>query len=155
MAALMIALFVILVAWGWYLVPKKTGAHKSSRLSFGRQQSKSGRAPEVTVIPVARVAGNSAYREQVPGAPGPPSPASARRSRIRGVLVAMAVISAAAALYIRSLNWWLIHIGVDALLLIYYGLSLQVQSRAASLSRSQGAGSRGRSDPVLRRVVGG
>ena len=66
----------------------------------------------------------------------------------------MAVISAVAALYTGSLNWWLTHIGVDALLLIYYGLSLQVQSRAASASRA-GVGSRGRSDPVLRRVVGG
>jgi len=82
MAALMIALFIILVAWGWYLVPKKTGAHKSSRLSFGRQQSKSGQAPDVTVIPVApaagntglRVAGGAGYKEHVPGAPGPPSP---------------------------------------------------------------------------------
>ena len=155
MAALMIALFVILVAWGWYLVPKKTGAHKSSRLSFGRQQPRSGRVPDVTVIPVARVAGSTGNGEHVPGAPGPPSAASARRSRIRGVLVAMAVISAASALYTRSLNWWLTHIGIDALLLIYYGLSLQVQSRAASLSRSPGVGSRGRSDPVLRRVVGG
>lgn len=155
MAALMIALFVILVAWGWYLAPKKTGAHKSSRLSFGRQQSKSGRAPEVTVIPVARVAGSPGYGEHVPGAPGPPSAASARRSRIRGVLVAMAVISAAAALYTRSLNWLLTHIGMDALLLVYYGLSLQVQSRASSLSRSLGVGTTGRSDPVLRRVVGG
>ena len=155
MAALMIALFIILVAWGWYLVPKKTGAHKSSRLSFGRQQSKSGSAPAVTVIPVARVAGSIGHQERAPGAPGPPSPASARRSRIRGVLVAMAVISAAAALYTGSLNWWLTHIGVDALLLVYYGLSLQVQSRAASASRSAGLGSRGRSDPVLRRVVGG
>ncbi|MDE0602702.1 MAG: hypothetical protein OXI56_12980 [bacterium] len=155
MAALMIALFVILVAWGWYLVPKKTGAHKSSRLSFGRQQSKSGRTPEVTVIPVARVTGNNGYQERVPGAPGPPSAASARRSRVRGFLLAMAVISAAAALYTRSLNWWLTHIGIDALLLVYYGLSLQLQSRSASVSRSRGVGSRGRSDPVLRRVVGG
>ena len=155
MAALMIALFVILVAWGWYLVPKKTGAHKSSRLSFGRQQPKSGRAPAVTVIPVARVAGSNGFRERVPGAPGPPSAASTRRGRIRGVLVAAAVISVAAALYTRSLNWWLTHIGIDALLLVYYGLSLQVQSRAASLSRSRGVGSSGRPDPVLRRVVGG
>ena len=154
MAALMIALFVILVAWGWYLAPKKTGAHKSSRLSFGRQQSRSGRAPQVTVIPAARSDGRG-YGENVPGAPGPPSAASARRSRIRGVLVAMVVISAAAALYTRSLNWLLTHIGMDALLLVYYGLSLQVQSRASSLSRSPGVGTTGRSDPVLRRVVGG
>ena len=69
--------------------------------------------------------------------------------------MAAAVISAAAALYTRSLNWWLTHIGIDALLLVYYGLSLQVQSRAVSVSRSPGVGSTGRSDPVLRRVVGG
>ncbi|MYD42006.1 MAG: hypothetical protein F4W94_09835 [Acidimicrobiia bacterium] len=151
----MIALFVILVAWGWYLAPKKTGAHRSSRLSFGRRQSKSGRALNATVIPVAPVTGNIGFQQHVPGAPGPPTAASARRSRIRGVLVAVAVMSAVAALYTRSLNWLLIHIGIDALLLVYYGLSLQVQSKTASLSRSPGVGSTGRPDPVLRRVVGG
>lgn len=67
----------------------------------------------------------------------------------------MAVVSVAAALYTGSFNWWLVHIGVDALLLIYYGLSLQVQRSAPSVSRSPVMASRERSDPVLRRVVGG
>ena len=156
MAALIIALFVILVAWGWYLVPKKTGAHRASTLSFIGQQS-SRPSADVTVIPVAQIEKEPGHRIYVPGVPRPgqPSLASARRRRIRGTLVTMAVVSVAAALYTGSSNWWLTHIGVDALLLIYYGLSQQLRSSGARVSRSPAYAGAGESEPILRRVAGG
>ncbi len=157
MAALIIALFVILVAWGWYLVPKKTGAHKASTLSFIGQQSKSLPSPDVTVIPVAQIEKEPGHRIYVPGVPGPgqPSLASARRRRIRGTLVTMAIVSVAAALYTGSTNWWFTHIGVDALLLIYYGLSQHLRSSGARVSRPPAYAGAGESEPILRRVAGG
>ncbi len=157
MAALIIALFVILVAWGWYLVPKKSGAHKASTLSFIGQQSKSRPFPDVTIIPVAQIEKDPGHRIYVPGVPGlgQPSMATARRRRIRGTLGTMAVLSVAAALYTGSSNWWLTHIGVDALLLIYYGLSQQLRSSGARVLRSSDYAGAGESEPILRRVAGG
>ena len=152
MAALIIALFVILVAWGWYLAPKKTGAHKASTLSFIGRPS-----PDATVVRVAQIEEKPGHGIYVPGVPRPgqPSLASARRRRIRGTLVTMAVLSVAAALYTGSTNWWLTHIGVDALLLIYYGLSHQVRSSGARVSRPPAYVGAGESEAILRRVAGG
>ncbi len=158
MAVLIIALFVIVVVWGWYLVPKKTGAHKSSTLNVrGRQitsrsqRSASRSVPGATVVPVAGAANPRVT--PVPARVG--SGASTRRRRIRTGLVIAVVLSIAAALYTGSSNWWWVHLAMDALLIIYYGLSMQIrENRAAQIaptvSRFQEESRSG-----LRKVVGG
>ena len=159
-AALIIALFVIVVVWGWYLIPTKSGAHRSSTLSFWGRQSKVASqrpqarpAPEVKVVPVAQAAaeplGSVPFAIVQQG-----SMAFARRRRVRTVLVAMAVITVAAGLYTGSLNWWLAHVAVDALLIIYYGLAMQFQGSRVGMASSV-ISAQGGSREVLRRVAGG
>ena len=158
MAALIIALFVIVAVWGWFLVPKKTGAHRSSSLSIrGRrfkpdgQRTRSGPTPEVTAIPVAGMAKGRVAVVPAGAGTGP----SARRRRVRAVLIGAAVVSLAAALYTTSMTWWWTHLAVDGLLVIYYGLWMQWQEGRAirvspSISRTEQE-----SRPALRKVVGG
>lgn len=158
MAALIIALFVIVAVWGWFLVPKRTGAHRSSTLSVRGRQFEAARrdtpsepAPEVAAIPVAGPA-----RGRIAVVPtGAGSGPSARRRRVRAVLIGAAVASLAAALYTTSMTWWWIHLAVDGLLVIYYGLWMQWQEgRAVPVSRPAGLTER-ESRPALRKVVGG
>ena len=158
MAVLIIALFVIVVAWGWYLVPKKTGAHKSSRLNVrGREFTSRGRQPEPTAatrVSVAPVAGRPAASVRpVPSPVG--SGASARRRRVRTVLVSTALVTVAAALYTGSVTWWWVHLAVDGLLVIYYGLSMQLQQNRTALFPPTAARPIEESRPTLRKVVGG
>ena len=162
MAALIIALFLIVVVWGWFLIPKKAGAHKASTLSVrGRQAKSAGQrtrprsaAADVTVVPVAHTATS-------PGAPvpvvgGQRARASARRRRVRTVLITAAVASLAGALYTGSVNWWLTHAAFDAMLIIYYGLEMQLQDSATSRKTPASADAeREAAQPALRRVAGG
>jgi len=159
MAALIIALFLIVVVWGWFLIPKKAGAHKASTLNVRGKQSKapnqrsrSKSVADVTVVPVAGT--RTGYGAPVPVVGGNPSGASNRRRRVRAVLVALAVLSAAAALYTGSVNWWFFHAACDALLIIYYGLAMQLQdSRVGRTITSTPSEEEAR--PALRRVAGG
>ncbi len=155
MAGLIIALFIILVAWGWYLIPKKSGAQKTSTLSFFGQQSKGGQSSGVTVIPVSYLKEDPGHDRLDPIGREQRPMASARRRRVRTFLVVLAFLSVAAALYTGSLNWWLAHIGIDALLVIYYGLAMQFQSSNALASYSPGSMDRGESVSLLRKVAGG
>ncbi|MCE2527505.1 MAG: hypothetical protein J4G00_08235 [Actinomycetia bacterium] len=159
MAALIIALFVIVVVWGWYLIPKKAGAHKASTLNVRGRQSKtasqvarSKSTPDVQVVPAAGT--RTGYGAPVPVVGGNRSGATNRRRRVRAVLIAMAVLSAAAALYTGSVNWWLTHAASDALLLIYFGLALQLQDGKAASTNAAPA-TQQESQPALRRVAGG
>ncbi len=158
MAVLIIALFVIVVVWGWYLVPKKSGAHKSSTLNV-RGRRLASRSPQpppgaTSDVTVARVA--TAARARIAPVPdGAGSGAFARRQRVRTVLVGAAVVSLAAALYTGSISWWWLHVAIDGLLVIYYGLALQFRENRGvgmtpTVSRPQEE-----SPPVLRKVVGG
>lgn len=159
MAALIIALFVIVVVWGYFLIPTKAGAHKSSALNFrGRQSRTTGQTPTqplsgVTVVPVSR--SPNGHGAPVPVVGGVRSGASVRRRRIRNALVTMAVISAAASLYTGSINWWLTHVGIDALLIIYFGLALQLQDTRAARAATASPSGQQASRPALRRVAGG
>lgn len=138
------------------MIPKRTGAHKSSALNvrdrrfrFGSRQSSPESAPDVTVAPAAaprRVAA-------VPAAAS--SGAWARRRRIRTILVSAAVVSAAIALYTGSINWWWTHVGVDALLILYYGLSMQFEASRGARVAPPVAPVQEESRPALRKVVGG
>ena len=162
MAALIIALFLIVVVWGWFLIPKKAGAHKASTMSVRGRQSKTpgprsrsrSTAADVTVVPVAST-GTS------PGAPvpvvgGQRTRASARRRRVRTVLITAAVTTVAAALYTGSINWWLTHAAFDALLVICYGLEMQLQDGAADKRvPTPASADQEPAQPALRRVAGG
>ncbi len=156
MAVLIIALFVIVVVWGWYLVPKKTGAHKSSTLNVrGRQITSRSQRPASRSVPGVTVVAGVANPRVTPVPARVGSGASTRRRRIRTGLVIAAVLSIAAALYTGSINWWWAHLAMDALLIIYYGLSMQIrENRAAQIaptvSRFQEESRSG-----LRKVVGG
>ena len=158
MAALIIALFVIVVVWGWFLIPKKAGAHNASTLKVRGKRSKTPNprsvakpAADITVVPAAGT--RRGYGAPVPVVGGHRPGASARRRRVRAVLVAMAVLSAAVALYTGSINWWLFHAASDALLIIYYGLAMHLRdsgaTRTPSATRSEAT------RPALRRVAGG
>ena len=158
MAVLIIALFVIVVVWGWYLMPKKTGAHKSSQLNVrGRKVISRGQnlrpepVTDVAVIPVAP----AAKAREMPVAAVTGTGASARRRRVRAILAGAALVSVAAALYTGSINWWLIHVAMDALLIIYYGLSLQLQESRATRAAPVVARFQEETRPTLRKVVGG
>jgi hypothetical protein len=157
MAALIIALFPIVVVWGWFLIPKKGGAHKAATFSMGGQPKTNGRKSrskqdEVTVVPVTNT--GFGHGAPVPVVGGHRTGASARRRRVRTVLVGAAVGSLVLALYAASVNWWLTHAAFDALLLIYYGLEMQLQDGsvrgAATPTSTEQA-----TQPALRRVVGG
>lgn len=162
MAALIIALFLIVVVWGWFLIPKKAGAHKASTLSVRGRQAKRGSqrtrsrsaAADVTVVPVANTA--TGPGAPVPVAGGQRTRASARRRRVRTVLITAAVGSLAGALYTGSVNWWLTHAAFDAMLIIYYGLEMQLQDSAgARRVRTSEDAEQEVAQPALRRVAGG
>ena len=161
MAALIIALFLIVVVWGWFLIPKKAGAHKASTLSVrGRQartasqKTRSKSAADVTVVPVASTA--TGPGAPVPVAGGQRTRASARRRRVRTILITAAVSSLAGALYTGSLNWWLTHAAFDAMLIIYYGLEMQLQDSGTGRRVPTAAEAEQKlAQPALRRVAGG
>lgn len=70
------------------------------------------------------------------------------------MLVSMAILSAAAAFYTGSVNWWLVHAASDALVVIYFGLAMQLRDgRAKATTAAPSA--REQSRPGLRRVAGG
>lgn len=158
MAILIIALFVIVVVWGWYMVPKKTGAHKSSTLNVrGRQFKSRSQRPRaqpssgVTVVPAA-----AASPTRVAAVPsGPVSNASARRRRIMIGLATAALVAAAAAFYTGSASWWWVHVAFDGCLIMYYGLTLQLQQSRSALIAPVASRSPAESRPPLRQVVGG
>ena len=154
MAALLVALFVIVVVWALYLIPSKS--RNSSTLTFwGRQSKVSSHQPVtqpvsgVKVVPIAKA--RSQPLSSVPIAViQRGSTAPARRRRVRTVLVAMAVITAASGLYAGSLNWWLAHVVVDGLLIIYSGLAMLVRGGSAGSYSTVSLAER----QVLRRVSG-
>lgn len=159
MAMLIIALFLIVVVWGWFLIPKKAGAHKASALSVRNRKSRTARQAalsksngDVHVVPVAGA--RTGFGAPVPVVGGNRSGASTRRRRVRTVLVSMAILSAAAALYTGSLNWWLVHAASDALLLIYFGLAMQLRDERTK-AKPAAPSAREESRPALRRVAGG
>ena len=160
MAALLVALFIIVVAWGWFLVPKKSGAQRSSALNFrDRMSSAIQQRPKARQAPDSGVAQVSFSREGAPQvipvrAGGEYRSMATRRRQVRTALVVLAVLTAAVALYTGAVNWWLVHVAMDALLIIYYGLSLQFQAARAA-APSSAAPVREETEPVLRRVVGG
>lgn len=160
MAAYIIALFLIVVVWGWYLIPKKAGAHKASTLNIGGRRPKVAsprsvvKSPgEITVVPVA--GSQAGIGAPVPVVGGSRSGANARRRQVRSVLGALAVLTVAAALFTGSITWWLVHICFDGLLIIYYGLTMQLQdNQTAVIARAAPSDNR-ESQPRLRRVAGG
>ncbi len=159
MAALLVALFIIVVAWGWFLVPKKSGSQRPSALNFrDRLSSAIPQRTKVRRTPDSGVAQASFSQEGAPRvvpvrSGGEHRSMATRRRQVRRALVVLAVLTAAVALYTGAINWWLVHVAIDALLIIYYGLSLQFQDTAvmspATSTREE------ETEPVLRRVVGG
>ena len=154
MAVLIISLFVIVVVWGWYLVPKRSGTHKTSTLNVrGRglltrsQPTPSGATP-VGAPPVEK-------RGLAPVPNTRQSGAFTRRQRVRAVLAGAAVVSLAVALYTGSINWWWLHLAMDGLLILYYGLSLQMRENRGVRMTGTVPRYREESSPVLRRAVGG
>ncbi len=157
MAVLIISLFVIVVVWGWYLIPKKSGAHKTStlnvrgrRLTSRNQPPLSGATPEVAAVRVA-----PAEQARLAPVPNNRQGAFTRRQRVRAVLAGAAVVSLAVALYTGSINWWWFHMAIDGLLIVYYGLSLQMRENRGVRMTGTVSRHQEESPPVLRRAVGG
>ena len=86
MAALIIALFLIVVVWGWFLIPKKAGAHKASTLSVRGRQARSGESEELapSLLPLMSRLFPWPSTATGPGAPVPVVPGdSGRRASAR------------------------------------------------------------------------
>lgn len=159
MATLIVALFVIIAVWGWYLIPKKGGAHQAAATGVREwgsknrvQRMRAKQDSDVRVIPAAGTQAGVGAPVQVVG--GTRTNASTRRRRVRTSLIGMAVLSLAIAFYTGSANWWITHVAVDALLIIYYGLAMHIEANAAARPAVTTRSAREEAPPTLRRVSG-
>lgn len=117
-APLVVALLVIAGAWAAFLLPEVLGSRRDAPLNSTEDFNRwSNVMAEVQrrQFNAGRASARHAMR--------------ARRRRVMVALSGLAVATLALALSLRSLNWLLGHLGVDALIAWYVAMLIQVRQQ--------------------------
>lgn len=117
-ASLIVALLVIATVWGFYLLPSLLGDRRNAPLNSTEQFDR-WTSLMADVQRRQYASSNSSSRLTV----------RARRRRVLGVLVGLAVITLGVAWWQNSFNWLLVHLAVDVLLALYVAVLVQLRQR--------------------------
>lgn len=117
-ASLIVALLVIATVWGFYLLPSLMGDKRDAPLSSTEQFD---RWTSLMADVQRRQVNSTVAANRVT--------VRARRRRVLGMLIGLAVVTLVVAWWRNSLNWLLVHLAVDVLLAIYVAVLVQLRQR--------------------------
>jgi hypothetical protein len=115
-ASLIVALLVIATVWGFYLLPSLMGDRRDAPLSSTEQFD---RWTSLMADVQRRQFSASASSKRLT--------VRARRRRVLGTLIGLAVATLVVAWLRDSLNWLLVHLAVDVLLALYVAVLVQIR----------------------------
>ncbi|HEX2153112.1 MAG TPA: hypothetical protein VHL52_03940 [Acidimicrobiia bacterium] len=115
-ASLIVALLVIATVWGFYLLPSLMGDKRDAPLNSTEQFD---RWTSLMADVQRRQYNATAASQRLT--------VRARRRRVLGVLIGLAVATLAVAWWRNSLTWLLIHLGVDVMLALYVAVLVQIR----------------------------
>ncbi|HLT97751.1 MAG TPA: hypothetical protein VK070_13315 [Acidimicrobiia bacterium] len=115
-ASLIVALLVIATVWGFYLLPSLLGDRRDAPLSSTEQFDR-----------WTSLMADVQRRQYSASASSTKLTVRARRRRVLGVLIGLAVATLAVAWWRNSLNWLLVHLAVDVLLALYVAVLVQIR----------------------------
>ncbi len=119
MTPILIALLVIGAIWGAYLWPNRSGGRRETPIT---STERFDQWTHVMADVQRRGSAGGGVRDTV----------RLRRKRALVTLVGLSVVTLGAAVALRSLNWLLVSLAIDAVLAWYVGMLLQIKQREAS-----------------------
>ncbi|MGH8873882.1 MAG: hypothetical protein ACRDVM_01335 [Acidimicrobiia bacterium] len=120
-ASIIIALLVIAAAWGAFLFPSLFGSRRDAPLNSTEEFDR-----WTNVMADVQRRPFNVRRAQTRGV------VRARRRRTIGALVVLAVATMVLAFALKSFDWLLIHIGIDAVIAWYIAMLAQIRQRSTA-----------------------
>ena len=117
-ASLIVALLVIATVWGFYLLPSLMGDRRNAPLSSTEQFDR-----------WTSLMADVQRRQYSPSDASSRLTVRARRRRVLGMLIGLAVVALIVAWWRDSFNWLLVHLAVDVLLALYVAVLVQLRRR--------------------------
>jgi hypothetical protein len=118
---IIVAGLVIAAVWGLWLLPGILGERRTTPVNSTEEFDRLTR-----MMAEVRREGYDAQRASVRDT------VRMRRRRTTAVLIVLAVVTAMAAWRLQSLNWLLVHLGIDACLAWYIAMLSQLRQRHAA-----------------------
>jgi hypothetical protein len=117
-ASLIVALLVIATVWGFYLLPSLMGDRRNAPLSSTEQFDR-----------WTSLMADVQRRQYNPSDASSRLTVRARRRRVLGLLIGLAVVVLIVAWWRDSFTWLLVHLAIDVLLALYVAVLVQLRRR--------------------------